>query len=79
MDAIVKVFLDLLKNDAFAGGDPARFNKLLVFLTTQNDAKKWQQEHRARLARDVVSKVQKRLVVIAGPAKASTWDSTDRN
>ena len=29
------------------------------------------------MARDILSKVQKGLVVIAGPAKASAWDITD--
>ena len=43
-------------------------------MTCQNDAKRFEQECRARMARDVLSQVPPGLVVIVGPAVASTWE-----
>ena len=70
-------FHKLLTEDPHARGDPTLFRKRLIFLTCMNDAKKFQQEHRARLAAEVLSRVPDSLCRIAGPADAATWHITD--
>ena len=46
-------------------------------MTCMNDARKFQQEHRARLAAEVLSRVPDSLCLIAGPADAATWQIHD--
>ena len=73
---LLKGFMDMLEAE---GLTPETFDGFLIFMTTMNDADKWDKESLIRSVMEVLMRVPKGRVLIVGSGYDEIWCITDSN